>query len=290
MRRLTLLLLALSLAVVAPVAHAAPVIPGGPSAHAAQAPGDRDGDGFPDTFDQCPDAPGPIAGCPRPADRDGDAYPDASDACPDTPGPINGCPIPVDRDGDAVPDATDRCPDERGVVNLQGCPGGKSSIDGDGDGALNDVDVCPNMMGKQANGCDPFVTRFFFASKNLKAFAADKPNDTNYCSGGPQVCKTTHLTMTLSAATAKAAGIAKRRIGSVSIDTATKFSGFRRGISAANRTKLARLKKITVTLHVWFTLTTGQTIETPEKRFTLTPHGYALHQFNNVGGGGSEEI
>src|SRR3954452_19242504 len=77
MRRLTLLLLALSLAVVAPVAHAAPLAPGGPTAHAAQAPGDRDGDGFPDTFDQCPDAPGPIAGCPRPADRDGDAYPDA---------------------------------------------------------------------------------------------------------------------------------------------------------------------------------------------------------------------
>src|SRR4051812_8028363 len=75
MRRLTLLLLALSFAVVAAVAHGTPLVHGVPYANAAEAPGDRDGDGTPDASDQCPDTPGGFNGCPAPPDRDADNFP-----------------------------------------------------------------------------------------------------------------------------------------------------------------------------------------------------------------------
>jgi outer membrane protein OmpA-like peptidoglycan-associated protein len=55
---------------------------------------DRDGDGVPDSEDQCPDVPGEarLDGCP---DRDHDDIPDISDKCPDEPGPAtnDGCPV-----------------------------------------------------------------------------------------------------------------------------------------------------------------------------------------------------
>jgi OmpA-OmpF porin, OOP family len=58
-------------------------------------PGDRDGDGVPDSQDLCPDEPGPAAldGCP---DDDGDGIPNREDKCPDQPGPPenDGCPLP----------------------------------------------------------------------------------------------------------------------------------------------------------------------------------------------------
>lgn len=58
-------------------------------------PGDRDGDGVPDSQDLCPDQPGPSAldGCP---DDDGDGIPNREDKCPDQPGPPenDGCPLP----------------------------------------------------------------------------------------------------------------------------------------------------------------------------------------------------
>ena len=154
MRRLTLLVLALSLAAVAQVAEAAPVVHGGHTVRVAF-PGDRDGDGNPDSSDQCPDAPGGYNGCPTPPDRDGDGLLDSQDMCPDTPGSANnqgcpptaqqldsdgdllpdyldpcpavfgrnnGCPPPADRDGDSFPDATDRCPDEWAGSGVQGRP------------------------------------------------------------------------------------------------------------------------------------------------------------------------
>ena len=276
-QRLTLLLLAVSLAVIGPVAqaHAAPVV-GGPTAKAAQAPADRDGDGFPDSSDQCPDAPGGSAynGCPPPSNRDGDFYPDSSDPCPDVFAGGNGCPPPPDRDGDNFPDSSDRCPDERGAN--EGCP---QSADRDGDGLLDMDDACPDTYGKQADGCQPFVWRYFFGTQGVKDFAADKPNDTTYCSGLPK-CKTTHVTFTLSAATAKAAGITKRRIGSISVSVPS-MGGFDRGISRANGKKLARLKKITVTIRAWVILATGKKIEAAEK--TLTIKRYTAHQFNSDG-------
>ena len=40
----------------------------------------------------------------------------------------------------------------------------------------------PGDIGKQADGCEPFVWRYFFGTQGVKDFAADKPNDTTYCS------------------------------------------------------------------------------------------------------------
>jgi outer membrane protein OmpA-like peptidoglycan-associated protein len=61
----------------------------------AMTPGDRDGDGFGDLLDKCPDEPGLLKneGCPI-SDRDGDGLIDNIDACPDQPGPVEnqGCP------------------------------------------------------------------------------------------------------------------------------------------------------------------------------------------------------
>ncbi len=70
--------------------------------------GDRDGDGFNDDVDGCPDVAGPNNGCLAPveptnppaiADSDGDTIPDDRDACPNEPGDPsrNGCPKPADQ-------------------------------------------------------------------------------------------------------------------------------------------------------------------------------------------------
>jgi hypothetical protein len=277
MRRLTLLLFAVSFAVVAPAAHAAPAAPGGPTAIAAQAPGpDRDGDGAPDAFDMCPDDPGMISGCPDP---DGDHLVGTGDQCPNVAGTIAGCP---DRDGDLVTDAGDQCPDQAGNNMLyHGCP--QETVDPDGDGVQGAADQCPTSYStKQANGCDPFVFRYFLVvQKGVKDFAADKRNDTMYCSGGPLMCQTGHVTFTLSAQTAKAAGIKNRRVGSITL--AIPGRDFDRGISRANGKRLARLKKITFTVRAWVTLTTGKTMQTPAKTFTLSKTGFLGHQFNSAG-------
>lgn len=65
--------------------------------------GDRDGDGLPDSVDNCPDQPGPRenGGCPRPDNTGGE-----------TP----------DRDGDGVLDFVDLCPDQPGTGFTEGCP------------------------------------------------------------------------------------------------------------------------------------------------------------------------
>ncbi len=99
---------------------------------------DRDGDGFPDNIDKCPDIkedgkePEPTDGCPVDADRDGDGIPDDMDRCPDTPEDKDGiedqdgCPE-KDADNDNIPDAEDKCPTEPGpasdIAEKHGCPG-----------------------------------------------------------------------------------------------------------------------------------------------------------------------
>ena len=98
---------------------------------------DRDGDGFPDDIDKCPDIkedgkpPHPSDGCPADADRDGDGIPDSEDACPDVPEDKDGiqdedgCPE-TDADNDGVPDGEDKCPTTPGkaskVAEKNGCP------------------------------------------------------------------------------------------------------------------------------------------------------------------------
>ncbi len=113
---------------------------------------DRDGDGIPDSKDQCPDVKGVAQynGCPVP-DSDNDGIADDKDKCPTVPGlaKYDGCPIP-DRDGDKINDEEDRCPDVAGVARLQGCP----EKDTDGDGVMDDLDRCPNEAGPASNnGC-----------------------------------------------------------------------------------------------------------------------------------------
>ncbi|MFN8378882.1 MAG: SH3 domain-containing protein [Anaerolineae bacterium] len=73
------------------------------AATAQLVPGDRDGDGLPDTVDRCPDAAGPRTngGCPL-------AQP--------TNAPIQ------DRDSDGVADFVDGCPDDAGTGFTNGCP------------------------------------------------------------------------------------------------------------------------------------------------------------------------
>jgi outer membrane protein OmpA-like peptidoglycan-associated protein len=98
---------------------------------------DRDGDGYPDDIDKCPDIkedgkpPHPSDGCPADADRDGDGIPDSEDACPDVPEDKDGiqdqdgCPE-QDADNDGVPDGEDRCPTTPGkaakIAEKNGCP------------------------------------------------------------------------------------------------------------------------------------------------------------------------
>ena len=146
-------------------------------------------------------------------------------------------------------------------------------------------DACPDTPSHELpNGCQRFVWKYFFGTQSAKDFAADKPNDTTRCSGLVK-CKTTHVTFTLSAASAKAAHITNRRIGTIAV-TVPKFAGFDRGISSVNQKKLAKLKLITVTIHAWVILATGKRIDAAEK--TLTIKGYAAHQFNSDNNHGNE--
>ena len=112
---------------------------------AERGPGaDSDGDGVPDSIDQCPGTPRGVKvdsrGCPF--DSDGDGVFDYLDRCPQTPGGVKvdsrGCPF--DSDGDGVPDSIDQCPGTpRGVrVDIRGCP-----FDSDGDGVSDSIDKCP---------------------------------------------------------------------------------------------------------------------------------------------------
>jgi OOP family OmpA-OmpF porin len=100
---------------------------------------DTDGDGIPDSRDQCTNEPEDKDGyldddgCPDP-DNDGDGIPDTADKCPNEPEDFDGwqdedgCPDP-DNDGDKVADVDDFCPDTPGVPggDHPGCPK-KSSL------------------------------------------------------------------------------------------------------------------------------------------------------------------
>ncbi len=136
--------------------------------------GDRDGDGFKDDVDQCPDQPEDFDGfedrdgCPDP-DNDRDGIPDVDDQCPMVPEDRDGvedqdgCPEgnEGDRDGDGILDAADHCPDDPedrdGFQDADGCP----DPDNDHDGILDSDDLCPNQPEdrdgfQDADGCpDP---------------------------------------------------------------------------------------------------------------------------------------
>jgi outer membrane protein OmpA-like peptidoglycan-associated protein len=100
---------------------------------------DTDGDGIPDSRDQCINEPEDKDGyldddgCPDP-DNDADGIPDTADKCPNEPEDMDGwqdedgCPDP-DNDADQVADLDDFCPNTPGVPggDHPGCPK-KSSL------------------------------------------------------------------------------------------------------------------------------------------------------------------
>jgi OOP family OmpA-OmpF porin len=137
--------------------------------------GDRDGDGYKDDVDKCPDEPEDFDGfededgCPDP-DNDKDGILDIDDRCPDIPEDRDGdqdddgCPEGKkdgDRDGDGIPDSRDKCPDDPedkdGFEDLDGCP----DPDNDKDGIPDSSDQCPDDAEdrdnfEDADGCpDP---------------------------------------------------------------------------------------------------------------------------------------
>lgn len=59
--------------------------------------------------------------CP-PSDQDGDGVPDSSDNCPYQAGPSGNRGCPPDRDGDGMPDQYDACPDTYASGSEDGCP------------------------------------------------------------------------------------------------------------------------------------------------------------------------
>jgi outer membrane protein OmpA-like peptidoglycan-associated protein len=119
--------------------------------------GDRDGDGYKDDVDQCPDQPEDFDGfkdedgCPDP-DNDNDGILDVDDRCPNEPEDRDGdhdedgCPEgnDGDRDGDGILDSRDKCPDvpedRDGFQDQDGCP----DPDNDMDGIPDKKDQCPN--------------------------------------------------------------------------------------------------------------------------------------------------
>ncbi len=120
--------------------------------------GDRDGDGYLDPDDKCPDEPETwngfedLDGCPDDPDTDGDGVVDSLDACivdpEDKDGYLDGdgCPE-TDNDFDAIPDTADKCPDEAedpdGYQDEDGCP----EPDNDQDTVVDVDDACPNEPG-----------------------------------------------------------------------------------------------------------------------------------------------
>jgi OOP family OmpA-OmpF porin len=122
------------------------------------AAGDRDGDGYLDNVDRCPDDPENFNGyqdedgCPDDPDTDADGVPDSSDSCVLEPEDKDnyldddGCPD-IDNDLDGIPDSADKCPndaeDPDGYQDEDGCP----DLDNDGDTVPDLKDQCPNSVG-----------------------------------------------------------------------------------------------------------------------------------------------
>ncbi|MGZ3448194.1 MAG: OmpA family protein [Polyangiales bacterium] len=143
-------------------------------------PGDRDGDGYKDPEDKCPDVPETWNGyqdddgCPDDPDTDGDGIPDSKDSCPnlaeDKDGYLDddGCPDP-DNDGDGILDTVDKCKDQPedpdGFEDNDGCP----EPDNDKDGVLDLDDACPIDPGPADNkGCPKKPALVVVTSSQIK--------------------------------------------------------------------------------------------------------------------------
>jgi len=99
-------------------------------------------------------APAPVVN----PDTDGDGVPNSLDQCPNTPRgrmvDASGCEIVLDDDGDGVPNNQDRCPNTLAGVAVDG---NGCELDSDGDGVVDRLDRCPNTRAGVAvdvNGCE----------------------------------------------------------------------------------------------------------------------------------------
>jgi outer membrane protein OmpA-like peptidoglycan-associated protein len=150
----------------------------------APEPGDKDGDGYPDNEDDCPDKAENFQGyqdedgCPDDADTDGDGLPDSKDPCEllaeDKDGYLDddGCPdddndldgVPDDRDGDGGSCKNDP-EDPDGYEDEDGCP----DPDNDDDKVVDLDDDCPIVPGPADNkGCPKKPTLVVVTAKEIK--------------------------------------------------------------------------------------------------------------------------
>ena len=138
---------------------------------------DLDLDAVFDAFDICPELPGllDLCGCPMPADHDGDGITDAEDHCPDLSGSpaMFGCPLAtfpfaeyqaqfdflpsIPRFGEKGDDDIIFAQPERiaSIIETSAYP--PQPDDQDGDGVLNDEDLCDNQIGRPLNNGCPFL-------------------------------------------------------------------------------------------------------------------------------------
>jgi outer membrane protein OmpA-like peptidoglycan-associated protein len=104
-------------------------------------------------------------------DRDGDGFADYRDNCPDVAGKEQGCPPPIpDEDGDGVADDADQCKGMKGIAP-SGCP------DTDGDGKVDSVDMCPKLAADTPDGCPKVICPVTDRDGDGKTDATDKCPD-----------------------------------------------------------------------------------------------------------------
>ena len=151
-------------------------------------PGDKDGDGYLDPDDKCPDEPENYQGyqdedgCPDDPDTDGDGISDSKDQCvlapEDKDGYLDddGCPEP-DNDLDTIADVADKdatgktCmndpEDPDGYEDTDGCP----EPDNDKDGVVDLEDQCPAEPGPPGGdkpGCPKKPSLVIVTAKEIK--------------------------------------------------------------------------------------------------------------------------
>lgn len=151
-------------------------------------PGDRDGDGYLDPDDKCPDEPENYQGyqdddgCPDDPDTDGDGITDSKDQCvlapEDKDGYLDedGCPDP-DNDLDTVLDVNDKDATGKSCMNDPEDPDGFEDADGcpdpdnDKDGVLDLEDQCPAEPGPPGGdkpGCPKKPSLVIVTAKEIK--------------------------------------------------------------------------------------------------------------------------
>lgn len=155
-------------------------------------PPDADGDGVPDSSDQCPSV------------SDASAHRDPRTGCPaESPGPGPG-PGPTDSDGDGVPDSTDQCPTVA-AGTLTGCPvpppgatNGDDTLNGDaaanvicgllGNDTIHGLGGNDTLFGDACNDKTKVSAAAVGADGNDRLFG-DDGNDTLYGAGGKDELK-----------------------------------------------------------------------------------------------------